>query len=179
MNPLEGKCSFWLASMCMTHSARGRWIPAWIGFQISNTTWAGGGHSGTQLGLLSDRCFDRTPLLLLLRVVPMKCFPANPQRGKKKDREKLPLSLLSFLLLINSYLCLRYMLDKSESFPGVPRGFDRLLLFNNAWWCILIQCQATAMDDAHAVLLVGKSPCRMKVAMYFLHADIKGLICSS
>lgn len=158
MNPLEGKCSFWPASMCVL----------WGGdeFQI----WAGGGHTGTRLCLLNDRCFDRTSLLLLIPpVVPVKqCYLASPQR----------LSLLSLLLLINTYLCLRYMSDKSGSLPGEPARFDRLLLFNNAWWWLLIQFQATAMDDAHTVQLVGKWPCKVKVAMDFLH-DIKGLTWSS
>lgn len=59
------------------------------------------------------------------------------------------------------------MLGISESFPGVPARFDGLL-FNNAWWCLLIQSQAIAMDDA-----ISKGPCRMKVAMYYLHNDTK------
>lgn len=131
------------------------------------------------LGPLSDRRFDHTSLLLILPEVSVKHSASCKSPESKQEIKKISLCRLSFLPLINNYLHLCYKCWTSQEVSlRVPARCDRLLLFNNAWWCLLIQLQATAVDMTH-MLLVDKWPWRMKVAMYILHDDIKGLICSS
>lgn len=80
---------------------------------------AGDGHCGTR----SDRCFDHTSLLLLtLPVVSVRHSATLPIPGEKEEEtENVPLSFLSFLLLINTCMSVTCWTSQRVS-QGSQRG---------------------------------------------------------
>lgn len=128
------------------------------------------------VGLSSDfwvTCFDCTsPPLPILPVVSVRLSVTLPVPEIKSEMGKKSLSFLSSFLLINSCVCVTWRTSQKVA-QGNWWDLDRALLFNNAWWCLIMHFQATAAENERAVLPVCKWPCRVKIAVHFPLADIK------